>query len=272
MFIQSAPAGEAHFVIKQIDHARLSGTLARAFGGGGFAPLAPADPMHYMVAHHDEGWQFLDDAPPFDPATGLPYHLTQTPLPLLLRTGKGSPDFNEKYHPYSGLLASMHITGLYNGRYGMSNFVFIENIPPQYADAARALLEHEANRQAFLRSVCANRPDCAHESDEGHVMCNYKRLQFFDTLAIYFHLRHPAQQIEQVFTYVPRTLTEDVNITIKPLGDQRFGMSPWPFAGGPTLEVSCVGRYLHPAADEAAMRTAWEAAPIVYQTYRLEAL
>lgn len=268
MFIQVAPTGEPNFVIKQIDHARFSAIFARAFGGNGFAPLTPSDPMLYVIAHHDEGWKFLDDTPPFDPKTGLPYHLTQTPLALLLQTGKGSPDFNEDYHPYSGLISSMHITGLYNGRYGMSNFVFIDNIPADMADTAHAMLQHEWQRQIYLKSACEGRPDSSHHISDIQAMHNYKLLQFFDTLAIYFHLRHPSLLTEQTFSNVPRTVGDDVTITVKPIGNNRFEMSPWPFAKD-TLRVTCEGRYLKPSESEEAMRAAFSSAPILPQTYTL---
>jgi len=268
MFIQAAPTGEPNFVVKQIDHARFSASFARVFGGNGFAPLIPHDPMLYVIAHHDEGWRFMDNQPPFDPKTGLPYHLTQTPLELLVKTGAGSPDFNEDYHPYSGLMSSMHVTGLYNGRYGTSNFVFIDNIPAEMADTAHAMLQHEWQRQIYLKSACAERPDCAYHVGELQVMHNYKLLQFFDTLAIYFHLKHPSLLTEQIFSNVPRTVGDDVIITVTPLGDGRFLMSPWPFTKE-VVRVTCEGRYLTPAADDAAMRAAFSAAPVLAQAYTL---
>jgi hypothetical protein len=267
MFIQAAPEGQPNFVIKQLDHALVSSQLATAFGGH-FAPLSPADAMLFVVKHHDQGWKFLDDAPPFDPKTGLPYHLTQTPLPMLLQTGKASPDFNEKHHPYSGLISSMHITGLYNGRYGMSNFVFIDNIPAGMAEIAQATLDYEAERQAFLRSVCGERPDSAHHVSDVQVMHNYKLLQFFDTLAIYFHSKHPSMLAEQTFANVPRNVGDDVTVTVTPLGESRFSVSPWPFADE-TVEVTCTGRYLMPTTSEAEMQAAYVAATEDTQRYTL---
>jgi len=268
MFIQAAPQGEPNFVIKQIDHARFSASFARAFGGNGFAPLTPNDPMMYVIAHHDEGWRFMDNQPPFDPKTGLPYHLTQTPLDLLLKTAAGSPNFNEDYHPYSGLISSMHITGLYNGRYGMSNFVLIDNIPPERVDVAHAMLQHEWQRQIYLKSACSERPDSSHHSGDVQLMHNYKLLQFFDTLAIYFHLKHPSLLTVQTFPNVPRTVGDDVTITVTPLGDNKFSVSPWPFTKD-TVRVTCEGRYLSPMPDDAAMRAAFSAATILAQTYTL---
>jgi hypothetical protein len=49
--------------------------------------------------------------------------MARTPTPEVVKTNFGSPDFNEAHHPYCVLLSSMHSVGLYNGRYGFSQFV-----------------------------------------------------------------------------------------------------------------------------------------------------
>ena len=91
MIVQSAETGNPHFVILQTDHARMSGQLARAFGNASFADIVPREVVAYAVAHHDEGWAELDARMLQDPDTGLPYHLTKTPLPRIIETGSGSP-------------------------------------------------------------------------------------------------------------------------------------------------------------------------------------
>ena len=70
----------------------------------------------------------------------------------------------------------------------------------------------------------------------------YKLLQFFDTLALYFNMRHYSEHTEETFVHVPKTVNLDVDITIKPAGDRHYSISPFPFQGD-KLEVSCNGRY-----------------------------
>ena len=41
MIVQTAAPGRPHFIIRQTDHARMSGQLALAFGNARFAPLEP---------------------------------------------------------------------------------------------------------------------------------------------------------------------------------------------------------------------------------------
>ena len=64
----------------------------------------------------------------------------ETPLPIILLTSARSPEHNEAANPYAGLIDSMHIWGLYNGRYGMSDKVLIDLIPDEHRTLADAML------------------------------------------------------------------------------------------------------------------------------------
>jgi hypothetical protein len=125
MIIQTAPAGEPRLAIMMHEHTALSGQFARAFGNEQFEAVRPCELMFYAVSHHDAGWAEFDGDPVTDETTGLPYNLVDTPAQYITTTSRGSPDFNERHHPYCGLLSSMHSWGLYNGRYGISNQVLI---------------------------------------------------------------------------------------------------------------------------------------------------
>ena len=102
------------------EHTALCAQFARAFGNAQFEPLSPLDLMIYVVGHHDAGSAEFDRNPAPDERTGLPYNLIETPIRYLAVTSQRSPDFNERHHPYCGLISSMHSWGLYNGRYGLS--------------------------------------------------------------------------------------------------------------------------------------------------------
>ncbi|MDP6843831.1 MAG: DUF3891 family protein [Rhodospirillales bacterium] len=126
MIIQSVPEGQEsgkRFVIKLAEHLELVGQFAENFGNDRFQAPEPREEFLYVCRWHDKGWQDLDDNPPLNPDSGLPYNLVETPLPVILLTSARSPEHNEARHPYCGLIDSMHIWGLYNGRYGMSDNV-----------------------------------------------------------------------------------------------------------------------------------------------------
>ena len=165
-----------------------------------------------------------------------------------------SPAINEEHHPYCGLLASMHSWGLFNARYGYSEFRVRPGgstsvpIPKDNEDAATEFLDGEQQRQARLRETLAKRAATRPLVEDEHLFQNYKQLQFFDTLALYFNLRHESERGEEVFTHVPRSATKDVDVRVTPQGDGVYGFAPFPFRGD-RLEVSCSGRYVSPFPD-----------------------
>ena len=108
MIIQTAPAGTPRLAIMMYEHTALCGQFARAFGNDEFEPLAPLDLMAYVIAHHDAGWTEFDRDPVTDAKTGLPYNLIETPAEYITVTSRRSPDFNERQHPFCGLISSMH--------------------------------------------------------------------------------------------------------------------------------------------------------------------
>src|SRR5262245_57194448 len=203
MIIQSARAGQLRFVIRQVDHARLSGQLAEAFGNDTFSALEPRSLMTFVTSHHDEGWTELDAAPARDPQTGLPYQFFETPRPLVVPAHARSPDFNERHHPFCGLLASMHTWGLYHGRYGLSDRATIDSVSPADKPAVLAMLQAELARQARLQAALAADPATKDWADDSALFNCYQQLQFFDTLSLYFCMGDPAAPRQAIFRRVP---------------------------------------------------------------------
>ena len=190
MIIQTAPAGTPRLAIMMYEHTALCGQFACAFGNDAFESLAPLELMVYIIAHHDAGWAEFDRDPVTDAKTGLPYNLIETPAEYITVTSRLSPDFNERQHPFCGLMSSMHSWGLYNGRYGLSDHVLIEKFPEQERPLAERMLNGELARQKRLKEVIGKDPKLAERLDEKKLFQNYKQLQFIDTLALYFNRVH----------------------------------------------------------------------------------
>jgi hypothetical protein len=243
MIIQTAPAGEPRIAIMMHEHTALCSQFARAFGNEQFHATEPADLLYYVVSHHDAGWSEFDKDPVTDERTGLPYNLVETPAEYITVTSRRSPDFNERQHAYCGLLSSMHSWGLYNGRYGLSSLVLINIIPQRDRALAERMLEGELDRQARLKRELAADPQAAAWLGEAHLFQNYKQLQFFDTLALYFNRVHPSERAEQSFQHVPRNAQDDTTVIIRPRGKAVYELSPYPFAA-PAAEFAFSGRPL----------------------------
>jgi hypothetical protein len=242
MIIQTTKTGR-FFAIKMDEHTELAAQFARAFGNDAFEAVEPRDIMLDVIANHDKGWVSFDASPKTDPRTGLPYNLVQTPGEYIVKTSAASPDFNEKRHPYGGLVSSMHTWGLYNGRYGISDLVLIDQISADERPLADKMLAGELERQKDLKARLADDPAIAPWLEPAHLFQNYKQLQFFDTLALYFNRADEDARGKQTFRGVPVSAHKDVDIVISPAEPGVYSLSPYPFAQSPA-EFSFSGRYI----------------------------
>lgn len=257
MMVQSAPPGEPRFISTMVEHNDLCGQFARAFGNDRFERIEPYDEMLYVISHHDRGWDERDAKPVLDPEAGVPFGIGGGPVLDGLATSRKSPDFNERYHAYAGLLSSMHSWGLYNARYGYSKFSTRKGgsvsipIKADYEKETRAMLDHELARQQRLKAKLAADPATRGWVEDRHLTQNYKQLQFFDTLALYFNLRHESERGEETYVHVPMNAETDETVTIRPAGGGTYALDPFPFAGD-RVEVFNHGRYFKPVAKGAA--------------------
>lgn len=272
MIIQTAPPDTPRLAIMMYEHNALCLQLACAFGNGRFEPLSPVDEMVYVISHHDAGWLEFDRDPKVDAATGLPYNLAETPAQYISATSKLSPDFNERQHLYCGLLSSMHSWGLYNGRYGLTNVLVLDQIVSQDRPLVTRMLDGELGRQERLKAELAKDSGVAAWLDERKVFQNYKALQFIDMLALYFNRIHPAQRSEQTFNKVPVSMDQDVDVTIRPAGPNTYALSPFPLASKGSEFAFC-GRRITPA--DGLVEGGWPAAlrqlPTEWEYFRLVA-
>lgn len=277
MMVQTAPDSEPHFVNTMNEHTAMCGQMARAFGNDRFEAPAPFDEVVYIVENHDRGWDNYDRNPGIDPTTHLPYIMVRTPMPDLVKTNRGSPDFNETHDPYCGLLSSMHTVGLYNGRYGFSAFVARTqsstsiDVAKDHRQLIDTMLAYEEGRQTRIKSELAANTATQDWIAPPHLFQNYKQLQFFDTLSLYFHLRHASERGEQVYLHVPMNAEEDATLVLKKVDERVYRLDPYPFAGD-KLTLACRGRYANPFPDDfdpAQVGAALRALPADWQTYEI---
>ena len=279
MMIQSAPLGEARFVCTMVQHNHLCGQFMAAFGNAEFERPEPYDLLAYVVGHHDRGWDAADATTVLDPESRFPRGIGTAPLTVGGNTSILSPDFNQRHHAYCGLLSSMHCWGLYNARYGYSEFRVrpggSTSIPinPAREAETHAVLDGELARQDRLKATLAADPETAPWVEDNRLMANYKLLQFFDTLALYFHLRHESERGEEAFVHVPKSVGHDTDVTLRPEGDGVYALSPFPFAGD-VCEAACGGRYFDPVPEGEEpedLTASFRALPESVQTYTLVA-
>jgi hypothetical protein len=137
----------------------------------------------------------------------------------------------------------MHTFGLYNGRYGLTDKVFLDIIPDELRPSVEEMLASELERQAALKTGL-EATDPEHASDE-YVLHAYKQLQFFDMLSLHLHLNPVGGRGDTEFSHVPRSVGDDVVISLVERNDGVYSLDPYPFALD-GLDVFTEGRYLFP--------------------------
>ena len=72
-------SGNDWLLISQVEHARLAGDLAAAWGNEQVPALPVADQLVRAVRDHDNGWWRWEQSPEIDPAAGWPRNFTEMP-------------------------------------------------------------------------------------------------------------------------------------------------------------------------------------------------
>jgi hypothetical protein len=228
MIIRKLPSGQA-MAITQTDHSRLAGFFAAHWGNATFAPLQPYESVTRAAVFHDFGWLRYETQPEIDPASGEPYTFTSMPFrPQQLESYQWCVDWLGSVDPYSALLVGMHRVGLWKSRYETITepaWRSAPNLPPAINEfIARAEPLQEQQRATL---------------DESNVWTNYRLLQVWDLLGLYFTTREPY---ENAIEPVPTTYTSDIHagvrMSLHPLDDCRVAFDPYPFDVRPlTLHI-----------------------------------
>lgn len=273
MIVQRVRSGDTPVIIRNVDHAVTAATFARHFGNGLFRrPSSIAWPlMQNVVANHEEGWRALDDAPEFNPETGLPYHLAKTPMPLLLQKTQASPAFNEAIHPWCGLLASMHCWGLFHDRYGLSDKISITARAPEHRKEMEHVLAAEIGRQERLKARLLRNARTASSASPAALMTAYKLLEFFDTLALHFQLADDGTRESASFQNVPAgDGIGDLIVQAEMIAPTVAKLAPYPFDEDP-LVVHCRARRVTQSATRQELIGQLKGAQVFTQQYTVTA-
>jgi hypothetical protein len=106
--------GDHLILIRQTDHAVLSGYFARESGNENFVRPEPFESFQLAATEHDNGWNEWELQPRIDPATFLPYSFMSLPTTEHMDLYQRGIERVVKVDRYAGLLVSMHCAGLYD--------------------------------------------------------------------------------------------------------------------------------------------------------------
>ncbi len=227
-------------LIRQPDHAALSGRLAESWGEGVFARPEPYRSVVLAAARHDDGWREWEAAPKVNTATHRPYNFTEMPvgehIPFYLR-GIASVIRDD---PYAGLLVNLHLSGLYRKRYGLDAGMGLERFAPDVRPVVGGYLRQLDEQRDELRRRLGRDGTVPPESlEETAVWTNYRLLQVFDLFSLYFCM---APLREYTLRNVPVSGSRpDTELALRPAGGDALAVDPYPFGAAP-LRVAVSAR------------------------------
>lgn len=255
-------------LIRQTDHAALAGVFAEHWGNTDFARPSPRDPLIAAALHHDDGWLLWEAAPRLDPATRRPYQFTAMPIAEHVGFYRAGIERVLALSPYAGLLTVMHLAGLYQMRFGSDRSMQPRHLSGEEERVRRQFLNELQQQQETLRRELPRQGVSADWLDEGRLWCNYKLLQIYDRLSLYFCTAPPRPA-----TLEPAPLDYEggeTQLTLTPLTQRTVAVAPYPFDRSP-LPFTLLAR-LAPDRDYAGddeFRSLFAAAPVTQLAFEV---
>ncbi|MBI3091673.1 MAG: DUF3891 family protein [Candidatus Tectomicrobia bacterium] len=261
-------------VIYQMDHGDLAAQFERSWGNTTFAPAEPSQAMAHATSWHDNGWIEYDAKPRVNPQTRRPYRLHEVPATEHLEFYKAGIGKVIREDAYAGLLVSMHLTGLYQQRYGLDGGMpsFIERAAPEARENVRAFIAQLEREQAELRARLQHNPAYAAAVEDRWLWTNYRLLQVFDQISLFFCFFRPGAT--RTIKAAPRTYDgAEVTLRVTALDASRVVVVPFPFAHAETEVTLRVKRLPNRTyADDDDVRATLNAAPFQALRYILAAV
>jgi hypothetical protein len=232
--------GDGALAIGQASHAWISGQLARAWGGDGFARPEPFEEVCLAAEQHDVGMAHWDLAPELNPATGRPRQFFEIPRRTHVALWSAAPIRLLTQSRHAALLVSLHGTGLY------------ERFPPREDDdEVRDLVREYLASQRVLQERLAGEVGASWDA----LRRNQALLAAWDDLSL-------ALCMDAASRDVPSVPARDGEATLRlERRDGHHTLDPWPFAPA-ELELRCEGRRLEGRfRDEPELHAALERGP-----------
>jgi hypothetical protein len=214
-------------LVRQPDHADLSGQLARAWGGDAVEPLRNRHGLAHAATRHDDGWAVYDRRPGWDADKGQPRAFLDVPVRSHLAFYRACIQVVSDEEPYAGLMISMHGAGIYNGRYGTQPSLGLSGVKGHEDEVAAFVAEQEATHAERAAALGV---------DESERWANYKLLQIYDRLSLSLCLREweGSDATEDAIEPCPLDYAgTETGLRLEPLGPWRLRIEPYPFADSP---------------------------------------
>jgi hypothetical protein len=231
--------GDQLVLIRQTDHAVLSGFLAREWGNEQFTRPEPFASFCLAAAEHDNGWREWELLPGLDLKTRLPYSFTSIPTEEHIALYQRGIERLIKIDHYAGLLVSMHCAELYNRtRATLPGFSALY-VKANESQLANEFVQRLRLQQLRLKVDLHANPATKNFADDKTLQANYQRLEALDRLSLYFCL---APLDVAIIDQVPLDdAGGETDWDLRPVGGNLVKLAPYPFRRDP-LDFSIMAR------------------------------
>ena len=262
--------GDHLIVIRQTDHAVLSGYFARELGNENFARSEPEESVRLAATEHDNGWNEWELQPHIDPVTFLPFTFMSLPTQQHMDLYQRGIERVVKVDRYAGLLVSMHCAGLYDKTRatmpGFSAKYVKSQEAPLVTDFVQRLRLQQLRLKVDLRADAATK----NFADEKWLQANALRLEALDRLSLYFCL---GPMEAATIDAVPSNYSGgEVDWDLQAEENHAATLEPYPFRRDP-LEISILARRIPKRryADNLELQKVLAQAPYFGQKFTLQA-
>jgi hypothetical protein len=226
-------------VVRQTDHAILSGFFAREWGNDLFPRPEPFASFCLAAAEHDNGWHEWEMAPGVDPKSFAPYTFMSVPTDEHVLLYQRGIDRVVKSDLYAGLLVASHCTGLYDRAKATMPGYSAKYVKTQEQHHANDFVQRLRLQQLRLKVDLRNDPATKDLTDEKLITANVQRLAALDRLSLYFCL---GADHDTTIEAVPMNDNGDEeDWELRAAGVNEFTLDPYPFRREP-LEFALLAR------------------------------
>jgi hypothetical protein len=232
--------GDQIVVIRQTDHAVLSGFFAREWGNELFQRYEPFESLQLAASEHDNGWREWELQPKIDPKTRLPYSFMSLPTDEHIDLYQRGIERVVKSDRYAGLLVSIHASGLYDRARATIPGYSAKYVKSTEAELVNGFLQ--ALKLQQLRLKVDLRADVANKDlvNEKLLERNARRMDALDRLSLYFCMNGTPH--DATIEGVPvDDHGSEVDWELRPDGPNAVSLGPYPFRREP-LQVSILAR------------------------------
>jgi hypothetical protein len=178
--------GDELILIRQTDHAVLSGFFAREWGNELFQRFEPFESVGLAASEHDNGWREWELEPRIDPKTRLPFSFMSLPTDVHMELYQRGIERVVKSDRYAGLLVSMHASGLYDRARATIPGYSAKYVKSTETELVSGFLQALKLQQLRLKVDLRADPAGKELVQEKVLERNSRRLEALDRLSLYF--------------------------------------------------------------------------------------